>query len=413
LSAVIPGSQTTLRAAITEANAAGAARSIYVGRGTYNLTLNGSGGDTQGDLDITGNVTIVGAGAGATIINAGTLTTPDRVFDINGANRSLHLSRVTVTGGNTSSFGGTTGIGGGISVIGASAALTLNDSAVVGNTGKSFGGGIYSQGTTTITRSVIAGNHLASSVNGGGGVYATLGTVSIGSTIIANNTATAGPQDIYGTDPYWTSQGNNLLTSIQIPLVDNFSQPGDYVGNADYVVTSLVDSFNHTDDNYALSLREAIDLANEDDGHTSGTAETIWLPAWNFVLTRERQNGVGNTDTDVAWGDLDIKDSLNIRGITASLTRVQWARAAAKDAAFDLLGDYDGNGLADSPDSGDVGGRDMLMWQRQVGQQNGIGVGQSSADGDDDGDVDSDDLVIWQNYYGNYLMLTNLTEILA
>jgi hypothetical protein len=167
-----------------------------------------------------------------------------------------------------------------------------------------------------------------------------------------------------------------------------------------HVVTSIRDSFHHFDDVAALSLREAIDLANENDG----TAETVWMPAWNFVLTRERTGGVGTTDIDIAFGDLDIADSLTVRGVSTTLTTLRW-RQGVVDALFDLLGDYNGNGLAGgTADDGYVNGRDFLEWQRF----------SPSADGDDDGDVDGDDLAIWQNNYGNTLTLDpSVTVILA
>ena len=397
--------QTTLRAAIQEANFAGTPTYVFVPKGTYNLTLSGTGGDTQGDLDITGNVTIVGAGAGATIIDS---DVPYRVFVVNSNGASLNLSRLTVTGGNVANSSG-----GGI-YANNNCTVVLDQVAIVDNQASSHGGGVFvgTGANVTIVNSVITENTAGIY---GGGILANAGSLSIGETIIASNTASSSGNDIYGTTTAVTSTGNNLLTSVHSTLTTKFNQPGDLISSTDYVVTSLVDSFDPTDDDYALSLREAIDLANEDDGHTSGTAETIWLPAWNFVLTRERQNGVGNTDTDVAWGDLDIKDSLKVRGITASLTRVQWARAAAKDATFDLLGDYNGNGVAGgTTDNGDVNGQDFLKWQQQY--LSGVGsplLNTYSADGDDDGDVDGDDRAIWEDYYGNELVLENLDAILA
>src|SRR5687768_14052285 len=64
----------TLRAAIQEANARSGADTITVPAGTYMLTrapLN-ENGITTGDLDITAPLTIIGVGAGLTIIDGGT-----------------------------------------------------------------------------------------------------------------------------------------------------------------------------------------------------------------------------------------------------------------------------------------------------------------------------------------------------
>ena len=143
---VVPGNQTTLRAAIVEANARTGAQSIYVGRGVYDLTLTGTGGTTQGDLDIVSDVTIIGAGAGATVIDAGGLG--DRIFDV-ATNQSLDLSHVTLTGGGV----GTTGLHGAAVYVRSGGSLELLDSAIVNNsttvnaairrtTAKSIGSGV-------------------------------------------------------------------------------------------------------------------------------------------------------------------------------------------------------------------------------------------------------------------------------
>ena len=62
----------TLRAAIQVANALPGPDTIIVPAGTYALTIPGQGEDAAaaGDLDITDNLTITGAGAATTIIQA-------------------------------------------------------------------------------------------------------------------------------------------------------------------------------------------------------------------------------------------------------------------------------------------------------------------------------------------------------
>ena len=89
---------TTLRAAIMEANAFAGDDSITLPAGTYRLTIGGTNEDAgaKGDLDISSNVTITGAGAGTTTIDAARL---DRVLHVlSGA--TLDLSHVTITNGN-------------------------------------------------------------------------------------------------------------------------------------------------------------------------------------------------------------------------------------------------------------------------------------------------------------------------
>src|SRR5690606_37164132 len=80
----------TLRAAIQEANAAAGPAVIALPQGTFTLSLTGTGEDaaTTGDLDITDTLTITGAGAGRTFIDAAGI---DRVFHVH-AGASLELS---------------------------------------------------------------------------------------------------------------------------------------------------------------------------------------------------------------------------------------------------------------------------------------------------------------------------------
>ena len=71
----------TLRAAIQETNALPGEDAIEVPAGDYVLTIPGSGEDAActGDLDISDDLILTGAGLGETIIDAGGL---DRVLDV-------------------------------------------------------------------------------------------------------------------------------------------------------------------------------------------------------------------------------------------------------------------------------------------------------------------------------------------
>jgi CSLREA domain-containing protein len=70
-----PSGQCTLRAAIMEANALAGDDTINLPAGIYTLTLAGVNEDAglTGDLDITSTVTIEGAGAESTVIDANAL----------------------------------------------------------------------------------------------------------------------------------------------------------------------------------------------------------------------------------------------------------------------------------------------------------------------------------------------------
>ena len=181
----------SLREAIIAANAAPSDDTITVPAGTYTLTIAGADEDAAatGDLDITSNITINGAGAGNTIIQAGTLGVGgppngiDRVFHITGA-FTVNISGVTARNGNVTSNNG-----GGIYNLGT---LTITNSAFSGNSASSSGGGgIYNLGTLTITNSAFSGNS-APDGGYGGGIKNTAGTLTITNSAFTLNTAESG-----------------------------------------------------------------------------------------------------------------------------------------------------------------------------------------------------------------------------
>jgi hypothetical protein len=158
--------ELSLREAIIDSNATPGPNTIIVPAGTYKLTIPGAGetaGET-GDLDVSNSVTIEGAGAGSTIIDANDL---DRVFYVFGPGSTfpdVTISGVTIEGGLTpdsTSFGPSNG--GGIEVYNVS--LTVDQCVIQNNrtgNGNSYGGrggGIEVRyGTLTITNSTITGN---------------------------------------------------------------------------------------------------------------------------------------------------------------------------------------------------------------------------------------------------------------
>src|SRR5262249_28013771 len=121
---------------------------IIVPAGVYQLTVTGAGEDAAatGDLDIADDITIVGAGAGATIIDG---LASDRVFDIHSGNVSM--SGLTITDGCESSGGGIQDTGG---------SLSLNRCALVNNRAASVHGGAISDlgATLSLTGCAFDGN---------------------------------------------------------------------------------------------------------------------------------------------------------------------------------------------------------------------------------------------------------------
>jgi len=221
----------TLRAAVMEANALAGADTITLPAGAYTLTTVGTDEDltATGDLDITEDLTINGAGMASTTIDA---DKTDRVFDVDpaGSGGTVLISGVTIQGGspghsgggirnggaltlanstvsdNLASFGGgifnasggevhlnssqvtgnsSTGNGGGIGNAGGGT-LTLTNSGVTGNTAANYGGGINSSGDVTLTDSTVSGN---TATTFGGGGFESQGVLTITNSTISGNTA--------------------------------------------------------------------------------------------------------------------------------------------------------------------------------------------------------------------------------
>lgn len=133
---------SSLRAAVIEANALPGPDTLLLLPGTYSLTLAGRGENNAfaGDLDITDSLTIIGAGSGSTTIDASEL---DRVFHVL-AGATLNLMGVTIIGGSAD-------IGGGILNRGT---VNLND-VVIRNNVANFGGGLYNDITTGVLAAAI------------------------------------------------------------------------------------------------------------------------------------------------------------------------------------------------------------------------------------------------------------------
>ena len=166
--------ECTLRAAIQEANALPGSNTINLSAGTYVLNIDESEENTasSGDLDIIGDLTIIGEGARTTIIDGGDI---DRVFDIIGAST---ISAVTVQNGKGNSGGGIRNRG----------TLTLTNSTVSGNEASTSGGGIFNSGTLELTTSTISGNEASTS---GGGIFNS-GTLELTNSTISGNSALDG-----------------------------------------------------------------------------------------------------------------------------------------------------------------------------------------------------------------------------
>lgn len=218
----------SLREAISSANgdtavdgctAGSGPDTITVPAGTYTLSLAGADEDSNatGDLDITSDVILVGAGRASTIIDGGGI---DRVLDVrctnsmmgcNGA-AAVTVKKVTIQNGNESS-----GRGGGFRNRGDSSTLpvTLLEDCHVTNNTSTRGGGVGDEGKLTI-RDCLIDHNTATGVGAGGGVDL-FGNTVIEDSTVSDNTAAGNGGGIY----------NNRILAIRRTLIaDNQAGTG-------------------------------------------------------------------------------------------------------------------------------------------------------------------------------------------
>ena len=246
-----PSGKCTLRAAIMEANFAGGPNTIILPAGTYVITRPGyDNGGLVGDYDISQDLTIQGAGSGATIVDGNGAVTHDRVFKILDTTQAVTLTGMTIRDGQSlSSTAGVIG-GGGLYMEGAGH-LLLSDVLLEGNTGQN-GGGLYanisSQGGSVELDHVIvhANTAIAGGVGAGGGVFAHLPSSSSGLVVhdsqVYSNTAdgTGGGLYVDGTSlTHWSIERSQIYS--------NTAASGGGIGN--FVPLALFDSRLH--DNHA------------------------------------------------------------------------------------------------------------------------------------------------------------------
>lgn len=158
--------ECTLRAAIQETNALPGHQTVILPAGEYVLTLNGYGENESGvgDLDITGDLTIVGAGTSSTAITELAFAV-GRIFDVR-EGAAVAISHLTIRDGFMSaSLPFVPLCGGGIRNAGD---LTVFRAEIRDNVFRGDGGGICNSGTLRVTDSRIEGNQAALSGEGGG-----------------------------------------------------------------------------------------------------------------------------------------------------------------------------------------------------------------------------------------------------
>ena len=177
---------------------------IAVGAGTY-----------PDNLVIDRDVTIVGEGAGSTVIDGGGVATTVVVP----AGVTAVLEELTVTGGWTEADGGGVDNAGSITLRG----VDLADNAAV-RRAFSRGGGLWNNaGTVVVEGSTLSGNVADS---GGAAIYSVRGTVTVTDSVIAGNTVTQTSTDFRGGAIHGVSAVVDVSTTRIVDNVGGFSGGG-------------------------------------------------------------------------------------------------------------------------------------------------------------------------------------------
>jgi CSLREA domain-containing protein len=204
----------SLREAILAANQNPGEDVILLHAGTYTLSIPGTGEDAgaTGDLDIQGNLVLLGDGASTTVIDGGGL---DRIFQVP-AGVTAEIRDVTLRNGKAPGLGGAilnagtltltrsvlsgnssiagpegAGSGGALYSNGTSSSLTVTDSTLFGNSAQSGGGGLAVGGNLTLANVTISANHADSNFGGGLYVYGTAHS-TIDNITVSGNSALQG-----------------------------------------------------------------------------------------------------------------------------------------------------------------------------------------------------------------------------
>lgn len=215
-------SDCSLREAVQAANLHPGSDTIRLASGRYVLTIAGVDEDENltGDLDIKGQLNIVGDGIAATIIDG---KKTDRVFDVP-AGSFLKIYLLTITGGATLQAGG--GIRNAGTAMLRSTRIT-NNFAELDNDVSTYptdgspacpaGGGIFNSGTLTLESCTVDSNDVANTNEGFGGAGGGInnrGTLYLRRSVIQSNGAGFGRSLAFGGGIFNSGQAFIEQTSL-------------------------------------------------------------------------------------------------------------------------------------------------------------------------------------------------------
>ena len=240
----------SLRGAISRANADTAHDYVItLPAGTYQLGIAPDAtpdDNADGDLDVLGRVTIQGAGAALTFIQAGADQSSglDRLVDVVGGGADLTLRDLTLRYGRASG-----GSGGAIRNAGTLSmeTVTVAENTAVGQDAvEGKGGGVYNLGDLTLVGCTIAGNATSDQGMGvqqdghlcGGGIYHESGTLIVTNSYVSQNTT------LYVGGGLYSAGGSVVLSSTRVLTNAAEGSAGIYVAGGVVDVLSSTVAYN-------------------------------------------------------------------------------------------------------------------------------------------------------------------------
>lgn len=286
-------SDCSLREAVLAANAGAGGDTISLPGRHYLLTIAGTGEDAAatGDLDLTKDVTISGAGARSTVVD---VLGNDRVFEVLG-DVTATISDVTITGGQVASDGGG---------VRSEGTLTLVRDAIAGNRAwVGSGGGVASAGPSlTVAQSTIAGND---AITAGGIAFSNAASVT--NSTISNNVA-GWPGSPLGEGGGIAAGPGSTLILESSTLTNNQSFLGPGSGGGMAVQTALVrnsivaHNVAHANDQSTGSVENCATPVDSGGNNLSDTLDCGFLAATDQqgvpVLLGPLADNGGPTDTE-------------------------------------------------------------------------------------------------------------------
>ncbi len=343
----------TLRAAIMEANAIPGMDTVIIPTGTYTLNRVATSFEDaalNGDLDITGDLTIEGTGPASTIINGNRTVTQGRVFQV--------LSGVTVSISGLTIRNGTNELGPGITGgILNQGTLTMEHVTIADNTRGGFdnsgiatlnhtiytnnnGGCIYnSGGSLIILNSEVVGN---SRPNGNcGGVGSAGGSLTLINTTISGNSVSSGTGG-----GLWLANG--IATLINTTVSGNIAGDqggGIYLFQNSAQFPTVLNLYNATIVNNTTNNN----LSGVDQGggiHNvtyNGITPTIYTRN-SLIANNARRTGLITSTPDNCYGPLN-SEGYNLIGSTngCTINGITTGNKLGLDPKLDPLADNGGS----------------------------------------------------------------------